>query len=311
MTDSAAKLPLLILCGPTACGKTRLAVELARHLPIEVISADSRQVYRWMDIGTAKATVAERSAVAHHLIDIVDPDEPFTVAEFVTLGHAAIRRVHARGRLPVLVGGTGLYVQALTNGLVDAPSEDPQLRAQLLAEEEQNGAGTLHRSLTEIDPSLAQRLSSRDLGRIVRALEVFHLTGERLSSLQEQQACQEPCYGTLTIGVATEREALYTRIDRRTESMFAEGLLVEAQHLMARGFPLESKALRTIGYREAISHFQGELSLAAAIELTQRESRRYAKRQLTWFRKNNSIIWLDSISEFGKILKLAERLHME
>lgn len=311
MTGRPERLPLLVLCGPTASGKTGLAVELAQHVPIEVISADSRQVYRWMNIGTAKASPEEQRAVAHHLLDVVDPDEAFSAADFARLAHAAIQRIHRRGRLPVLVGGTGFYLTAITRGLVDAPSADPHLREQLLQEEAREGEGTLHHKLSQIDPQLAGRLSPRDLVRIVRALEVHAMTGQRFSELQARHAFQEDPYRTVTIGVAVERETLYARIDQRTQRMFADGLMTEAAALLARGFSPGTGALRTIGYREAIRSLAGEISLAEATALAAQETRRYAKRQMTWFRKNNAIIWLDSSREFDKMLKLAKRLHME
>lgn len=308
---SESVIPLLVICGPTAAGKTGLALELRRHLPIEVISADSRQVYRWMDIGTAKATAAELALLPHHLIDVVDPDQTFSVADFIRLGRDAVSRIVRRGQLPVLVGGTGLYVDALLYGLVAAPPADPALRERLMEEEAAQGEGTLHRRLMEVDRALAERLPPRDLVRIVRALEVFILGGKPLSLLQQEQAAGESPYRPVFLGVDVERNELYRRIDARAAAMFAGGLLEETRNLVQRGYSSELKAMGTIGYREACRHLAGEIDLPTAVECTRQETRRYAKRQFTWFRKNKSIIWLDSGKEFDKILNIAQRLHDE
>jgi tRNA dimethylallyltransferase len=306
-----AKIPLLVICGPTASGKTRIALELAALLPIEIISADSRQIYRGMDIGTAKATPEERAFVPHHLIDVVAPDAPFSAADFMSQGRAAVAAIHQRGKLAVVVGGTGLYIDALTRGLIAAPGEDPELRQELLELEAQQGEGALHQRLQVVDPVAAQRLKPRDQPRIIRALEVFALTGETLTALQSRHACANSPYDVVTIGLEVERSALYQRIDERAALMFSSGLVEEAQSLLDQGFHRELKALRTIGYREAIACLCGESSLAVAVAHTQQESRRYAKRQMTWFRKNNSIIMVDSLAEFAKIKSIARRLYAE
>ena len=297
--------PLVVLCGPTASGKTALALRIASRLPCEVVSADSRQVYRGMDIGTAKATQAERQAVPHHLLDVVDPDQPFTVADFVELGRRAVAAVHRRGRLPLLVGGTGLYIRALTEGLLPAPGEDAELRRSLLARE-QEAEGYLHRRLQQVDPVLASRLHPRDRPRLVRALEVQALTGSPLSVLQEAHRFADRPYRLLKIGLAPEREELYGRIDSRAEAMLGAGLLDEVCTLQKHGFRRSLKALQTIGYRECCAHLAGELTLAEALALIQRNSRRYAKRQMTWFRRDESIIWVDSLRESAKIQSLID-----
>ena len=313
MPDLAApaKIPLLVICGPTASGKTRVALELAAGLPIEIISADSRQIYRGMDIGTAKATPEERAFVPHHLIDVVAPDQSFSAADFMTQGRAAITAIHQRGKLAVVVGGTGLYIDALSRGLIAAPGEDPELRQELLELEALQGEGTLHQRLQIIDPVAAQRLKPRDQLRIIRALEVFALTGETLTALQTRHAFADGPFHLITIGLEVERSTLYRRIDERAATMFSSGLIEEAQSLLEMGFSRELKALRTIGYREAIAYLAGESSLAVAIDHTQQESRRYAKRQMTWFRKNNSIIMVDSLAEFAKIKTIATGLYAE
>lgn len=300
------KIPLVVICGPTASGKTALSLELAASRQIEIVSADSRQVYREMDIGTAKATPAERRLVPHHLLDVAAPDEAFSVADFIRLGRQAIAEIRERGRLPVVVGGTGLYIRGLTEGLTPAPGADAELRSQLLAAEEQDGPGTLHRRLQEVDPALAQRLASRDLVRIVRGLEVFLATGRPLSTFQQDHGFADVPFRILHLGVAVDREDLYQRIDARVERMLEAGLLDETRSLLARGFSPELKAMRTIGYREGVRHLRGELSYTETVELIQQETRRYAKRQMTWFRKEKSIIWVDSLRGFDKIQPLID-----
>ncbi|WP_432820926.1 tRNA (adenosine(37)-N6)-dimethylallyltransferase MiaA [Trichloromonas sp.] len=298
--------PLLVICGPTASGKTALAIDLCRHFDIEVVSADSRQVYRGLDIGTAKATAEERRKVPHHLIDVVDPDEDFSVADFVGLATDAVDQIHERGRLPAVVGGTGLYIKGLTEGLLAAPGGDRAVRDELLAIEREQGSGTLYRRLGDVDPQLAAKLFPGDLLRIVRALEVHALSGRRLSDYQQEHGFDERPYETLKIALTPQREILYRRINQRVEQMFNDGLLDEVRQLLDRGYAPELKSMRTIGYRESILHLQGHLSLDEAIALIQRDSRRYAKRQLTWFRRDNSIIWVDSFAESAKIQKFIE-----
>ncbi|MDD4456376.1 MAG: tRNA (adenosine(37)-N6)-dimethylallyltransferase MiaA [Syntrophotalea acetylenica] len=298
--------PVVVVCGPTAAGKTALGVRLADHLPVEIISADSRQVYRRMDVGTAKPSAAERSAVCHHLIDVVDPDESFTAADFVCQGRRALNDILQRGRLPLVVGGTGLYIQALLHGLVDVPGGNSALRESYLQLEEQGGKGTLHARLQNIDPVLAQRLDPHDLVRIVRGLEVHALCGRRLSEVQAEQDGQVSPFRVLTLAVTLPREDLYARIDQRVIQMLDAGLEQEVALLLASGLPEDSRAMQTIGYREMVQYLKGVLPLDEALRLMQRDTRRYAKRQLTWFRKVKSIIWLDSSAEFAKVLKLID-----
>jgi len=306
MSGPMVQPPVVILCGPTASGKTSLALRLAEQFAVEVVSADSRQVYRGMDIGTAKPSREELQRVPHHLIDVVAVDEDFSVADYVELAHAAIAGVHARHRLPLVVGGTGLYLQVLTSGLVEAPGENPELRAQLRALEDAQGEGTLYRRLTEVDPELASRLRPRDLVRIIRALEVHAATGVPLSLLQQRHGFADSRYRTLWLGIAPPRDELYRRIDQRVLEMFDAGLVEEVEGLLARGYDSDLKAFRTIGYKEVLALHKGELDLSAAIAQVQLQSRRYAKRQLTWFRKNSQIIWVDSCDEFARICKFME-----
>ncbi|MDT8441023.1 MAG: tRNA (adenosine(37)-N6)-dimethylallyltransferase MiaA [Desulfuromonadales bacterium] len=302
--------PLLpVICGPTAVGKTDVAIRLAERFGGEIISADSRQIYRLMDIGTAKPTATELARARHHLIDLVWPDETFSAARFTELAATAIVGIGERGGRPLLVGGTGLYIRALTEGLLDAPAADPRLRAELRAIAESEGSAVLHRRLAEVDPVAAVRLHPNDLVRIERALEVHALTGRPLSQLQQEHAFAQRRYRTLKIGLDLDRQELIARIDRRATRMFAEGLLDETRRLLAAGYDPASTALRTIGYRQAVAVLRAEMTEAEALDDLQRATRRYAKQQLTWFRRDKSIIWLDSFADFATILKLIENFY--
>jgi tRNA dimethylallyltransferase len=312
MVTGAARtpgLPLVVLCGPTAAGKTALALDLAGRLPFEAISADSRQVFRGMDIGTAKPTLSERQRLPHHLLDVADPGESFSAADFVRLARPVVAALAAAGKRPLLVGGTGLYIRALTEGLLDAPAADPFLREALRKVEAEEGEGTLHRRLCDRDPEAAARIHPRNLVRIIRALEVLELSGQRISEMQRAHAFGERPFRLLKIGVMPAREELMRRIDLRAERMLAEGLLEEVRGLLAQGYGAQSKAMRTIGYREMAQHLGGELSLDEALARIKTETRRYAKRQLTWFRADPSIIWVDSSEESARILASIERFY--
>jgi tRNA dimethylallyltransferase len=301
--------PLVVLCGPTAAGKTAAALAMAEHFDLEVISADSRQLYRLMDIGTAKPTLAEREQVPHHLLDVAWPDESFDAARFAAAAAAAIDGVLDRGRLPVLVGGTGLYIRALTEGLVATPGADPAVRRCLEAQAAAEGSPALHRRLAEVDPPAALLLHPNDRVRIVRALEVFALTGEPLSSWQQAHGFRECRYRLLKIALAPPRVELYRRIDARAAAMLDGGLLKETAALLAAGYPPQLKTLQTIGYREAVRLLAGECTREQALLDLQQATRRYAKRQLTWFRADAGMIWVDSAENFDNIKTLIDQFH--
>jgi tRNA dimethylallyltransferase len=308
--DTADKRPaLVVICGPTAVGKTTLALDLAEACRGEIISADSCQVYRLMDIGTAKPTTAEQLRVKHHLIDVAWPDEPFHAARFVALAGEAVSGICRKGKRPFLVGGTGLYIRALTEGLLQAPGADLELRQQLHARAQSLGSPALHAELAACDPESAARLHPNDLVRIVRALEVYRQSGCSLSALQDEHAFGSQPYRTLKIGLDIEREELHRRIDQRAEAMFEQGLLQEAEALLATGYDPTLKALQTIGYRQAFALLRGEMSREAALEDLKRSTRRYAKQQLTWFRKDKTIIWLESFADFVTIRALIDEFH--
>ena len=303
---AGSRLPVVVLCGPTASGKSSLALELAGRFAAEIVSADSRQVYRGMDIGTAKASAADQARVPHHLLDVADPDRDFSVADFLPLARQAIDAIRQRQRLPLIVGGTGLYIRALTDGLLDLPGADPQLRAAFAAEEAAFGPGTLHRRLQSVDPVAAAHTPPRNLVRIVRALEVWTLTGTPISVHQANHGFAEQPYRCLKLGLVMGGEALQQRIEHRVDVMLSAGLIAEVEGLLRSGYGENLKALQTIGYQEVLARLRGDCSVAEMRERIILNTRRYAKRQLTWFRKDNSIIWVDSSRESARILSLID-----
>lgn len=300
MSIPVAKIPLLVICGPTASGKSGWAIQLAQEFDLEIISADSRQVYRQMDIGTAKVSKEEKALVPHHLIDVVDPDQAFSVADYVDLAHPLIEDIFQRGKLPCVVGGTGLYIQALVGGLAEVPTGNDELRAQLHLKEEEGGAGTLHRLLQEVDPAAAEIIHPRNVVRLVRALEVYYLSGRRLSEFKDEHRFADQCYQTLKFAPSLDRAELYRRIDQRVIQMLECGLLEEVESLLDRYDP-QLKAMKTLGYREAIEYLRGERNYTQMVEMIQTRTRQYAKRQLTWLRKDQETIWVDSCNQSGRV----------
>ncbi|WP_242339538.1 MULTISPECIES: tRNA (adenosine(37)-N6)-dimethylallyltransferase MiaA [Anaeromyxobacter] len=281
---------LLVIAGPTASGKTALAVALARRLGGEIVNADSQQVYRGLDVGTAKPSPTERAAAPHHLLDVVEPGEGMDAARFAALADAAIADVAARGRLPIVAGGTGLYVRALLHGVVAAPGRDPALRARLEEEAARLGRPALHARLAAIDPESAARIRPNDLVRIVRALEIA-AAGRRPSELHAEHAFQPDRYAARLLALDPPRAALHARIDARVVEMFAGGILDEARALVARtGGALPAKL--PIGYAEAVACVRGELELAEAIRRVQVAHRRYARRQVIWLRRERGVEWI-------------------
>ncbi|MBN2232756.1 MAG: tRNA (adenosine(37)-N6)-dimethylallyltransferase MiaA [Deltaproteobacteria bacterium] len=275
---------LVIISGPTAVGKTGVALELARRLEAEIVNADSLQVYRGLDIGTAKPTVAERRAVPHHLVDIIDPDEPYNAARYVADADRAIERIQAAGRLPLVVGGTGFYLRALIYGLCELSPVPPAVRCGVREMLEQDGPEALHRELAAVDPVMAARLEPRDRSRLVRALEVFRATGRSIADFQREHRFTVLRRRVLHLCLVRERGELYARIAERTAAMLAAGLVEEMRGLLGRGFAPTLKPLRSIGYRQAGEFLAGRQRRETLAEEIGRETRRYAKRQLTWFR---------------------------
>lgn len=286
------KIPLLVIAGPTGVGKTAAAVALARRVPIEVVSADSRQVYRGMDIATGKPTAEERAAVPHHLIDAIDPDDRYDAARFRRDARAAIQAVRARGRLPVVVGGTGLYIRALLRGLDPAPPADPEFRRELAAVAEREGHHALHARLATVAPVLARRLHPNDHVRVVRALERVRAGGATvLEEVLWHRLPEE--FDALSVGLTMGRESLVRRLRARAAAMVAAGLLGEVRRLLARGYDPSLPAMHGIGYRQFVRVAQGGLLEAEALRLMQRETVAYARRQWTWFAREPDVHWLD------------------
>ncbi|HZT41813.1 MAG TPA: tRNA (adenosine(37)-N6)-dimethylallyltransferase MiaA [Chthonomonadaceae bacterium] len=286
--------PPLVLVGPTATGKTAVAVELAEKLPGEIVNADSMQIYQGMDIGTAKPGTEERRRAPFHLLDLVTPDQPFSVSDWKERAEAAIHGIVARGRRPIVCGGTGLYIKALLDdwSLAETPA-DPAVRAALRAEVAQYGAHTLHARLQAVDPVTAARLHPNDAVRIVRALEVYQVTGQPISAYQQRDRASRPARPAYRIGLTLPREELYARIDARVDQMIAEGLEDEVRRLLDQGYSPTLGPLRSLGYKEMIAYLCGESDRTTAIEKIKQETRRFAKRQLTWFRADPYLTWLD------------------
>jgi tRNA dimethylallyltransferase len=282
---------LVIVLGPTAVGKSRIAVDLALRFGGEVISGDSIQVYHGFDVGTDKPGPETRRGVPHHLIDIVGPEVQFTAADFVREALAAARAVAGRGGLPIVAGGTGLYIKALCDGLFPGPGRDPVLRAALEAEAREKGLEALFRRLEAVDPEYAAKIRGRDRVRIIRALEVHAATGRPIS--EHFRATESPVKGrtVVRLGLRLEREALYARIDQRVDRMFARGLVDEVRGLLARSVPESAPPFRALGYSHVLRHLRGEIGCDEAAALTKTDTRHYAKRQMTWFRKMADIAW--------------------
>jgi len=295
------KPKIIIILGPTASGKTDLALRLAGRFDGEIVNADSMQVYRGMDIGTAKPSPELRRRIPHHLIDIVDPDADFSASDFRREAARAIADIHGRGKKAFVVGGTGLYIKALLKGLVDSPSGAETIRQELQETARTAGSGELLRRLAEIDPETAGRLHPNDQVRIIRALEVYLQTGRPISRFRGEHEFTGDYYDYLKIGIAVERGELYRRIDERVDRMMAEGFLAEVSGLLARGFTAESKPLRAIGYKELCAYLAGVYPLDEAVRLIKRDTRRYAKRQLTWFKQENEIYWVEYPERFDTI----------
>ncbi len=304
--DGAILPPLIVLVGPTAVGKTALAVQLVEAVGGEILSADSRQIYRGMDIGTAKATPDEQARARHHLINLIDPDEVLGLAQFQALAYAAIDRLHARGTTPFLVGGTGQYVQAVVEGWqVPRVEPDEALRQELYDQAEADGVQSLHDRLRALDPAAAERIDARNVRRVVRALEVCLLTGQPIS---QQQTKQPPPYRVLWLGLSLPRPELYERIDRRVDAMMDAGLEAEVRGLVARGYGFELPALSGVGYGQFAPYLAGEATLDDVVREIKRATRRFVRQQANWFRRDDPRIhWLEAAGEpFSQALALVE-----
>lgn len=281
----------LVLVGPTASGKSAVALRVAKMMDGEIINADSLQVYRWLDIGTAKPSAEDRCEVPHHLIDVAEPSEEFSAARFRAMALNCIAEISSRGKTPIIAGGTGLYIRALCRGLFFGPSAKTELREDLIAVEAQE-PGTLYRKLAEVDHAAAVKIHPHDLRRIVRALEVFLSSGKKISELQKEWE-GEDTGNFILVGLAWDRREIYRRINDRVDRMMSAGFVDEVRSLLERGFRPDLKPMKSLGYLQVVEHLQGKYGLEEARELIKMETRRYAKRQMTWFRKEPGILWIE------------------
>lgn len=299
------KEPLVILTGPTAVGKTKLSIELAKQINGEIISADSMQVYRRMNIGTAKITEAEKEGIPHHLIDILEPWEEFNVVAFQSHARHAVQLIRERGKIPIVAGGTGFYIQALLYGVDFTENESNlMLRKRLEAESERDGGISLHRYLMQIDPVAAKTIHPNNRKRVIRAVEFHELTGQRISEHNEEQRQNESVYNAAYFVLTMNRDDLYRRIDLRVDQMLQEGLVEEVKALLAEGCSAEMISMQGLGYKEIIRYLNNELSLDEAIYILKRDTRHFAKRQLTWFRREREVIWLNKDQNENTLLDL-------
>jgi len=291
MAPGCEKIKIVLVCGPTGVGKTAAAIAVARKFGAEIISADSMQVYRGMDIGTAKPSAAERAQIPHHMIDILEPDEDFDARLFSQMGRKVIAQLGRQEKLPFVVGGTGLYIKALLHGLFSAAPVDIGIRRRLKEQAARLGSRRLFERLQQCDPETAARLHPHDAYRIIRALEVFEAGGGTISGHQRRHGFAENPFETLSFGLALERQHLYERINKRVDAMIAAGLLEEVRKLLAMGYGPQLKSMQSIGYRHMVDFIQGRLSWDEAVRTLKRDTRRYAKRQLTWFGADPQINW--------------------
>jgi len=300
------KPKIVIVAGPTAVGKTTFAIELAEGLGGEIVGADSMQIYRYMDIGTAKPTQQERAQVPHYLIDIRDPDESFDASQYVREARHAVEEVIRRGKVPLVVGGTGLYIKALLGGLFELESIDEGIRERLQHILDAEGIEALYKRLQVCDPVTADRLQPNDTYRILRAVEIYETTGVPIVEHQKAHRFQDAPFQSMKIGLFMDRDALYNRINRRVDAMVAEGFLDEVHRLLARGYGEDLKSMQSIGYRHMVGVIRNRYSKEEAMTLMKRDTRRYAKRQMTWFKADPHFQWITP-SRVGAVTEMAER----
>ncbi len=306
-SSHAENFPFFVtLVGPTAVGKSAIALQVAKAVGAEIISLDSMQVYRLLDIGTAKPSIEEQQGIPHHLINVVDPAEPFTAADYGRLARQAVREIHSRHRLPLVVGGSGLYLRALRGEIFAGPREVRTIRERLEREAEQDGPEVLHARLDRLDPATAARIHRRDTFRLIRALEIIEVTGKRVSDLREahRRAFVHP--SVLVLGLRRDRKELYARIDHRVNRMVTSGLIAEVEQLLEAGYPSTLKPFHSHNYRHIVAYLLGREGLEEALRRTKQETRHYAKRQMTWFRRDTDITWFD-LTDAGSE-KIAEAL---
>lgn len=306
-------IPLLVIAGPTSVGKTRIAIELAKELNGEIISADSRQIYKGMDIGTAKPSKAEQDVVRHHILDVVNPDEPFSVGEYKRSAERIIEDIWQRNRLPIIAGGTGLYIRAVIDGLWEGPKADKELRDKLKKEEEVFGKGYLYDKLKEVDIETAKKTKPNDLVRIIRSLEVYYKEGKPISYFHRLHGFEAKNYNTVIIGLTMDRARLYKKIEERVDEMINIGLVDEVKALLKKGYDENTISMTGVGYRQVIGYLKGDYNLEEAVRLIKRDTKRYAKRQYTWFNKDKRIEWfdIDDINIKGLASSIKKRLKLK
>jgi tRNA dimethylallyltransferase len=288
------KIPLVVIVGPTAVGKTDTAIIVAQKIGGEIISADSMQIYRHMDIGTAKPNRDEMKGIKHYMIDIVNPEEEFSVADFQRIAKAYIEDINKRGKLPIVVGGTGLYINSLVYNLDFTETiSDPELRENLRELARERGNEYLHEMLKRVDPEAAEKLHPNDIKRIIRALEVYHCSGKPMSQYHRTIKKEEVPYDLAMVGLRMNRKDLYRRIEQRVDKMIEEGLVEEVRELLDRGCTRDMTSMQGLGYKEIIGYLEGEYSLEEAVSILKRDTRRFAKRQFTWFGRDDRIFWID------------------
>lgn len=288
------KQPLIILTGPTAAGKTKLSIALAKAVDGEIISADSMQVYRHMDIGSAKIRQDEMEGIQHHLVNILEPTEEFHVVLFQKYAKEAMKQIYAKGKIPILVGGTGFYIQSVLYDIDFTENEEnTELRTELEMIAQKKGAQYLHDMLKECDPASAEAIHAHNIKRVIRAIEYNRLTGLKISDHNEQERSKESAYDSCYFVLTDERERLYENIDKRVDLMLSEGLVDEVQKLLDMGCKRDSTAMQGLGYKEIIAYLYGEITLDRAVYLIKRDTRHFAKRQLTWFRREKDVIWIE------------------
>ncbi len=300
------KRKVLAIVGPTASGKTKLSIIVAEKIGGEIISADSRQVYRYMDIGTAKPSKEERERVKHYFVDEINPDEEFNAGVFGEKGREIIEDIFSRGKIPIIVGGSGLYVKSLIDGFFEGPAGDWELREILYRKAEQLGKEVIYEELKKVDPVSAEKIHPNNLKRVIRALEVYYLTGKPMSKLQAELK-PEINFETVQIGLNWDRKKLYKRIEERVDKMIEQGLIDEVKRLRELGYDKNLNALQTVGYKEVFDYLDGVISYEQMIYLIKRNSRRYARRQLIWFRQDKRIIWID-VDETTDFNELADKV---
>jgi tRNA dimethylallyltransferase len=305
MVSATEKPKIIIICGPTGIGKTAVAIELAEKLGGEIISADSMQIYRYMDIGTAKPTAEEQGRIPHHMIDIVDPDEDFDAVGFAQMAREKLMQLHQKGALPVVAGGTGLYIKALLQGLFHSNPVDPAIRERLNKEAAENGSSGLYERLQRVDPDTADRLHPNDAYRIIRALETIESTGRSISDHHQQHGFKDEPFNALKVGLQMDRQMLYDRIERRVDLMVEAGLVAEVKDLLGKGYSGDLKSMQSIGYRHMVDYIEGRLSWDESVRTLKRDTRRFAKRQFTWFGADPQIKWYEP-DQLNEIIGLAQ-----